>query len=304
MIALQQCPTVPATPLPSPRPRSLIEIQGSGTGAPLFLVHGVGGGMIWGYHNFVRYLGTEYPVYAFTSRGLEGEEELPTIREIAEQYVNDLRAFQPHGPYRLGGYCFGGNVAQEMSCQLRAQGEKVELLVLLNCAPLGSAYERGRLTPLWAMRFAWNLTLMGHNFLMFSPKQKRDFLRWKWRTLCRRLTMLAPHRAEGDSDVDNIVDLASYHGAERRLWASHVRALCGHRSRPGPGRIVLVRSPLHDFYCSFDHNYGWSQFAPEGVTVRVVPGPHDNILDEPYVRAVAEAARDCLKDFRPRETQP
>jgi aspartate racemase len=40
---------------------------------------------------------------------------------------------QPNGPIILSGLCFGGCVAYEMACQLRARGRKVELLVLLEC---------------------------------------------------------------------------------------------------------------------------------------------------------------------------
>jgi len=37
---------------------SLVEIQARGTRPPLFLVHGAGGGMFWGYVNLSRHLGT------------------------------------------------------------------------------------------------------------------------------------------------------------------------------------------------------------------------------------------------------
>ena len=46
--------------------------------------------------------------YAFRSRGLDGQEELTTIDALADAYLADLRAFQPQGPYCLGGYCFRG----------------------------------------------------------------------------------------------------------------------------------------------------------------------------------------------------
>src|SRR5258707_751995 len=107
---------------------SLGEIQPRGAKPPLFLVHGVGGGMFWGYTNLSRRLGPEQPVFAFKSRGMDGEEEFATIEEMAAHYVADLRAFQPGGPYCLGGYCFGGYVAYEMARQLDAQGERAALL--------------------------------------------------------------------------------------------------------------------------------------------------------------------------------
>ena len=54
------------------------------------------------------------------------------IRGIAAKYVEILQRRQPHGPYLLGGWCYGGVVAHEMACQLQARGEKVERLIMLD----------------------------------------------------------------------------------------------------------------------------------------------------------------------------
>ena len=100
---------------------ALVEIHGGEAALPpLFLVHGAGGGMFWGYVNLARHL--KQPVYGFKSRGLDGLPELESIAEMASQYIADLRRVCPHGPYSLGGYCFGGVLAFEMARQLEAEG--------------------------------------------------------------------------------------------------------------------------------------------------------------------------------------
>ncbi|MBI2952632.1 hypothetical protein HYY27_11075, partial [bacterium] len=43
--------------------------------------------------------------------------------------------------------------------------------------------------------------------------------------------------------------------------------------------------------CSFDEAYGWRELAAGGVTVRVFPGAHEDILDEPHAPSVAEALK-------------
>jgi thioesterase domain-containing protein len=55
---------------------------------------------------------------------------------MAAYYVDAIRRFRPRGPYRLGGWSFGGVVAWEMARQLRAAGEAVDLLALLDTSPL------------------------------------------------------------------------------------------------------------------------------------------------------------------------
>ncbi|MBQ0053181.1 MAG: amino acid adenylation domain-containing protein [Bacteroidales bacterium] len=54
------------------------------------------------------------------------------IPEIASKYIEVLRAHQPHGPYYLGGWCYGGMIAYEMACQLTAAGELVEQLIMFD----------------------------------------------------------------------------------------------------------------------------------------------------------------------------
>ena len=55
-----------------------------------------------------------------------------SIKNIASNYIRILKEYQPEGPYILGGWCYGGVVAHEMACQLRAAGEKVKHLIMLD----------------------------------------------------------------------------------------------------------------------------------------------------------------------------
>jgi thioesterase domain-containing protein len=278
---------------------SLVEIQPKGGQPPLFFVHGVGGGMFWGYTNLSRYLGPDQPVFAFRSRGMDGQPEFATIEEMAAHYIADLRAFRPHGPYRLGGYCFGGNVAYEMARQLRAQGEKISLLALINCAPPNSGYARFRLTPRWGLKFLKNLGCWAGYFRQMNPRQRREALVWKTRALKKRLGRLF---RPAKIDVDEIVDLAAQPEDRRRLWEAHVRALIAHRTGPYAGEVTLFRTRGHPMVCSFDDEFGWREFAA-GVSVQVIPGAHESILDEPHVRAMAGALKACLRKMQDGQTK-
>ncbi|MFD0346387.1 thioesterase domain-containing protein [Kitasatospora aburaviensis] len=54
---------------------------------------------------------------------------------MAEDYVRQIRAVQPDGPYHLLGWSFGAVVAQAMAVRLQAEGGAVALLALLDGAP-------------------------------------------------------------------------------------------------------------------------------------------------------------------------
>jgi amino acid adenylation domain-containing protein len=263
---------------------SLVEIQRGGKRPPLVLVHGVGGGMFWGYSNLAHHLDPEQPVFAFKSRGMDGQEELATIEELAVQYVTDLRKFQPHGPYYLGGYCFGGVVAYEMARRLRADGEEVALVALLNSCPPNSSYTRVQVGPQFAWRFLVNLGEWFVNALKWTRDQRRGFLRWKWRLIRKRLpgTTTADH-----GGIDEWVDLSLFPEDQKKLWETHIRALMKYHPKPYSGQVTLFRSRAHQLMSSYDPQYGWGEFAKGGVTVKVVPGAHESIVEEPNVKHLA-----------------
>ena len=68
--------------------------------------------------------GTTHLRFQITRAGRKRKFE--TIEEMAESYLADLKAFQPKGPYHIGGYCFGGVVAYEMARRLEENNEVVE----------------------------------------------------------------------------------------------------------------------------------------------------------------------------------
>jgi acetoacetyl-CoA synthetase len=83
--------------------------------APFFIVHGVGGTVIE-LANLGKLIRSPGAVYAIQARGLDGlQPPLERIEDMAALYVEDIRRKQPRGPYRIGGYSFGGVVAMEMA---------------------------------------------------------------------------------------------------------------------------------------------------------------------------------------------
>lgn len=282
---------------------SIVEIQGHGRRPPVYFVHGVGGGMFWGYSNLARHLGDDHPIYAFKSRGLEGLPEWPSIEDMAANYLADLRAHQPQGPYLLGGYCFGGVVAYEMARQLEAGGEKVALLGLINCSPPNTEYERPNRRPLaWKLKFLRNIFYwIGCFCFSWTWRERKDFMRWKLAVFRRKATGTAapPEQAQLDlTDLDELLNLADYSLKQRELWQHHVRLLLAYRPGTYGGTVTLFRTRGHAFVTSFDENYGWSDLARGGLTIRLMPGGHGNILDEPHVRAVARAFEACVPAAR------
>lgn len=276
---------------------AVVEIQPKGAKPPLFFVHGVGGGMFWGYTNLSRYMGNDQPVYGFKSRGQDGLEEFGTIEEIAGHYVKELRVFQPQGPYYLAGYCFGGNVAYEMARQLHAQGQTVALLALMDCSAPNSTYDTARRTPRYWLSFLVNLFYCVGNFLQLNPTRRMEYVRSKSRSFGKRfLRRISLAKADPSKvDMDALVDLSSYRDEERALWEAHIRALLLYHPKPHAGRVILFRTRGHPLFSSFDSQNGWGEFVANGMEVKVVPGVHESMLEEPHVQVLAHELKACLE---------
>jgi thioesterase domain-containing protein/acyl carrier protein len=106
----------------------LVELR-PGEGAPLLLIHPIGGQVLC-YAPLARRLDPELPIVAFQA---SPDASPATLEELAAGYLEALRERQPAGPYRLAGWSMGGVVAYEMARQLAgAQAEEVASLVLID----------------------------------------------------------------------------------------------------------------------------------------------------------------------------
>ncbi|MFJ4097366.1 amino acid adenylation domain-containing protein [Kitasatospora sp. NPDC089913] len=117
----------------------LLPLRTGGGTAPLFCVHPAAG-ISWVYSGLLRHLDPDRPVFGLQARGLRGGSP-DSVTGIAADYVREIRAVRPQGPYHLLGWSFGAVVAQEMAVQLRAAGQEVGLLALLDGLPAGPATE-------------------------------------------------------------------------------------------------------------------------------------------------------------------
>ncbi|MFE3430478.1 amino acid adenylation domain-containing protein [Streptomyces sp. NPDC059171] len=110
----------------------LLPLRTRGDRPPLFCIH-PGFGLSWSYAALMRALHTKQPVYALQARGITPADEMSAgYEELLDDYLAQVRAVRPHGPYRLLGWSFGGLVAHSLAARLQAEGEQVELLAMLD----------------------------------------------------------------------------------------------------------------------------------------------------------------------------
>ncbi len=267
-----------------PQWSSLVAIQPEGTKPPLFLVH-AGEGQVLFYRDLVRYLGPEQPVYGLQTQGLhDGLPFHERIEDMAAHYITELRTVQPEGPYLLGGRCFGCLVALEMAQQLRAQGQGVGLLALMDpiVPPTMKSFR-------YRIRYCRNN--LHHPFALLrhlGGLSSRWIARKAKKSLghtCRHLSTLYPC-----SPLDQLAQtlLGSLPGSFPGRTAIS-RARRRYVPQVYPGRIVCFvdseRARLSP--------YPWPELTAGGVEWLSVPGHQKSMFQEPHVQGLAEKLRSC-----------
>jgi amino acid adenylation domain-containing protein len=264
----------------------VVALQPEGTARPLFLVH-AGGGHVACYAPLAPLLAPDQPLYAFQARGLDdGLPPLQGAEAMAAHYVEGLRHAQPRGPYRLGGWSYGGIAAFEMARQLHAAGEEVELLAMLDTGRPESR-EDGRmaldhaavLRRILTDLFGWGATgAVTIEALRPLPAEEQ-------------LALAARRLGEQLLPEERIPEIA----ALTRVRMANHNALVDWVPRPYAGRITYFQTRGSASLSSAQETIRfWGRLAEGGFGVHEVAGNHGTLLQPPHVRTVAEALRRVL----------
>ncbi|MCM6775667.1 amino acid adenylation domain-containing protein [Nocardia sp. CDC159] len=108
----------------------LLPLRRKGTRPPLFCVHSAVP-LAWCYAGLAQHI-TDRPVYGLQAAVLTSGADAATIDELVDDYLDAIRAVQPQGPYHLLGWSLGGQIAHALAVRLRADGEEVAVLAMLD----------------------------------------------------------------------------------------------------------------------------------------------------------------------------
>jgi amino acid adenylation domain-containing protein len=266
---------------PSLRRSALVPIRADGTRTPFFCVHPVGGNVLC-YASLARELGTEQPFYAFQLPVLDGESQPRTIEAMAQHYLQHLRGVQPDGPYRLGGWSMGGVIAFEMARQLEMEGERVQLLALIDSHLPQDSDRREQVDEHDLLRmFVADLEGVTGASLRFSLDDvRRHSLEESLEVLLQKARDLAIVPDElGLPELRGLFD----------LYRTNLSALITYEPKPYAGTVTIFSSNTSDSDPALD----WTPFATN-VEVNVIEGDHYSIVNGPSVKVLAASLREML----------
>lgn len=219
---------------------------------------------------------TDRPVCAVQPHGLDDGTDLDaTVAAAVERHVREIRARQAHGPYLLGGYSFGGVLAYETARVLRSAGEAVELVVILDVIPPGSARRPARYRYLDEVAIRRNASPRWWPFVV-----ARDATR----AVVRRVEL---HRFRRDPARVPLRDARRHDYMLSQ--ARHMSRQHEMRTLAVPTLLVRTAPAQRQTAPGVGADLGWGPLVGDALTVVTVPGDHLSLIHEPDVGAVVDA---------------
>jgi len=237
----------------------LVPAQPKGSRPPLFLVAGymTADDTLLVLSRIFPFLGLDQPVFGLQPRWLDGQSSgYSSVEEAALEFLAEIQAIQPEGPYLLGGDCVGGIIAMEMAEELLRQGKEVGLLVMSDTE---------RPTPFRSFladaRMAWRrgehiLDVVG-NLLTGKQGSRMQLLR----NLVRRKVKPDQPKTQDEAELDSVY----------RLRMDYRRMGYRHKVKKYSGRITLI---VNEGQYKFDKYMGWKGVAAGGLEIISTPGDH------------------------------
>jgi thioesterase domain-containing protein len=261
----------------------LVPVQPNGCIPPFFCVHPVGGNVV-SFGPLARHLGSDVPFYGIQSIGLDGSRPpLDSVEAMASAYIGEIRLVQPRGPYNVGGASFGGLVAFEMAVQLRAAGEEVGVVALLDTdfpsSPSGSLFR----VLAQSRTFRRSVYPLLHRVRAHANSLRR---------LGPRGYVGALRGSSGSATATGTTAATgSFMRTLAQVEAANLRAAGKYVPRPYEGTLTYFRA--RDAAPTPDRRDLWRAMA-RTVHVRDVPGGHFSVRREPHVRILAALLRESL----------
>ncbi|HGM5582825.1 TPA: amino acid adenylation domain-containing protein [Pseudomonas putida] len=277
----------------------LVCVRAEGDEPALFLIHEFSG-MDFYFPVLGQQLEGDFPIYGVPGLAL-GETQPDTLEALARAQLERIRRVQPHGPYRLAGWSFGGVLAYEIAAQLLGADEQVEFLGLIDTwqprlVDQGKARWQGArlLQQQLLLHCAGHWQGLGANGAsQLARVNALDAGHTDFATLlaaCREQGLLYPQLADASDDALKLF-------FEREI--AHGHAMAHYRPEPLGIAIHLLRAEQGGPRHAEQPNLGWERTVPAGQLRCIeVPGDHLSMMQAPHVQALGGALGAALQAAR------
>lgn len=255
----------------------IIRIQPKGTRPPLIVLNNA-----WNLFPLSRALEEDRPLISiqFVDRTVSEPKNAVPFDEVVGEAISLIRAAQPKGPYALMGHCVLGSIALEAARRLKAEGEEVTLVAMLDSEP--NCIFRGipltqRIANYWVIelrRLRWYFDLWIKGKVNIAHILARY-------SLARQLGLVRLTRALGLKERWPVEDFHTQH---------YVDAYFDFATRPYDGDVVLYRATPHEKPGLLERwlpwALPWKAIIKDRLVIEDVKTQHREIFREPAARTI------------------
>jgi len=217
-----------------------------------------------------------------------------TVKDIATQYIQEIRTVQAEGPYCLAGYSFGGLVAYEMAQQLLQQGQTIAFLGLVDPTSPSSTDSVSpvseKLKHIATTKPSFGETRLDRLYGRSRTLWSIIFTALRW-----RLTRLSTMNTWNNRFKN--IGCKVYFALDRPLPPS-LRNFYRTRFNQQVARQYVPQKycgKISIFQSSARSQTSWGKLCSNDIESYYLPGKHLEIVEEPNVKALFTTFMDCLR---------
>ncbi|MFE1744077.1 amino acid adenylation domain-containing protein [Coleofasciculus sp. H7-2] len=300
---------------------SLVPIKPEGSQPPFFFHGGAAEAMTWA--GFGRQLPSDRPFYGLQLPALNGKATFQSsVEEIASICIKEIRSIQPNGPYFIGGHCFGGTIAFEIAQQLKAQGEEVSILALVDAyAPktvpnnklfLGIRASYHYLDFLIYKTFYYHAEQLKQKNFIGQLTYLADWLQKKVGSKLTKSKSSATKKRNHNKPQPIHQNSANPQSTDkfipyevRYLQAEKMNREVKAKYIPQvyPGCLLLFRANKQKLEWYFGEKLGWEDLAAAGVEIHEIPGIFGNLFNAASMPFLVQEMKSVLDKIENTEVE-
>jgi thioesterase domain-containing protein len=220
---------------------------------------------------------------------------------MAQEFLLQIKNIQKVGPYYLGGFCLGGLVAYEMAQQLIKNGERVNLLFMINTRTaknLKDSLSKTTVINRVVSQIFERIELEKDNLSYLSWENKLKYLKEKY-FRCNHIV-----KVRSEELIKNIllwagsktISFSKEYIVQKSVDNSNT-AYLNYSPKNIETNVVIFRAARHPRFLNSEDSLGWSSLVRGNIKMFEHFCFHKNIMKEPHVRFVGEKLRDLLVEI-------
>src|SRR5262249_1972440 len=128
--------------------------------------------------------------------------------------------------------------------------------------------------------------------LQLSSDQWREVVQLKVKMANARMAGIL--RLPGQPGAPHLIKVGDIPEQHHKVARAQYQAFRQYRPRAYPSLLTLFRARMQPLFSAHAPDNGWGHLATGGLDIRVIPGNHLGMLQEPHVRVLAEQLGTCL----------